>query len=238
MLSAAVPAIELRGIGRRFGSRWVLRGASLHVEGGEIVGLLGANGSGKSTLLRIVATLLKPNAGAAYVDGRDVVREASAARALAGYLAHMPGLYDDLTARENLRFAADMLSISHETVDESLERVGLSGVADDRVRGFSAGMQRRLALARLLLRRPRVLVLDEPYSNLDADGVNIMNFLVGECVRGGGAALMALHELAPARSVLTRTVTLVNGRIAETGPGTMDGTRQIPWNAERADGVA
>lgn len=237
-MSAAVRAIELHGIGKRFGSRWVLRGASLHVERGEIVGLLGANGSGKSTLLRIVATLLKPNAGTAHVNGRDVVREANAARAQAGYLAHAPGLYDDLTARENLRFAADMLGISYEAVDGSLERAGIASVADDRVRGFSAGMQRRLALARLLLRRPRVLVLDEPYSNLDADGVDIMNFVVAECVREGGAALMALHELAPARSVLTRTVTLVNGRIAERDQGTRDGPRQLHSNAERADGVA
>ena len=238
MVSAAVRAIELHGIGKRFGSRWVLRGASLHVERGEVVGLLGANGSGKSTLLRIVATLLKPNAGSARVNGLDVVREANAVRAQAGYLSHTAGLYDDLTARENLRFAADMLGLSHETVDGTLERVGLSGVADDRARGFSAGMQRRLALARLLLRRPRVLVLDEPYSNLDADAVDIMNLAVAECVRGGGAALMALHELAPARSVLTRTVTLVNGRIADAGPDTSDGTRRLPWNAERADGVA
>lgn len=223
LTGAAGPAIEARGIGKRFGSRWVLRGASLHVERGEVVGLLGANGSGKSTLLRIIATLLKPNAGTAYVNGLDVVRDANAVRAHAGYLAHTAGVYDDLTARENLRFAADMLTISYEAVDGCLERVGLSAVADDRVRGFSAGMQRRLALARLLLRGPRILVLDEPYSNLDADGVDIMNFVIAECVRGGGAALMALHELAPARAMLNRTVTLVNGRIATAVPATMEG---------------
>ena len=238
MVTAPAPAIELQAIGRRFGSRWVLRGASLRVERGEIVGLLGANGSGKSTLLRIVATLLKPNAGSARVDGRDVVREANAVRAQAGYLSHTPGLYDDLTARENLRFAADMLGISYESADGSLERVGLAGAADDRVRGFSAGMQRRLALARLLLRRPRVLVLDEPYSNLDADGVQTMNLVIAECVGEGGAALMALHELAPARSVLTRTVTLVNGRIADAGTGIMGGAHQLSSHSERADGMA
>lgn len=237
MLSA-VRAIDVRTVGRRFGIRWVLRGASFHVERGEIVGLLGANGSGKSTLLRVIATLLKPNAGSAYVNGLDVVRDANVVRAQVGYLAHTPGLYDDLTARENLRFAADMLGLSYEAVDGCLERVGLSGVAADRVRGFSAGMQRRLALARLLLRGSGVLVLDEPYSNLDADGVEIMNLVIAECVRGGGAVLMALHELAPARAVLHRTVTLVNGRIASEHPGQVDRNAATTWDAERADGVA
>src|SRR5690606_14261613 len=98
---------------KRFGSRWVLRGVTLDVRRGEFVGLLGANGSGKSTVLRVLATLLKPNAGNALVNGADVVREAGVVRGQVGYLAHTPGLYDDLTARENLIFAADMLGVPH-----------------------------------------------------------------------------------------------------------------------------
>jgi heme exporter protein A len=199
-------------LGRRFGLRWVLRGVTLHADAGEVVGLLGANGSGKSTVLRVIGTLLRPNAGTVTVNGRDVVREASAVREQVGYLAHTAGLYDDLTARENLRFAADMLGMDPSPVDGILDRVGLAAVADDRVRGFSAGMQRRLALARLILRRPRVLLLDEPFSNLDSDGVTLMNGVITDIVSEGGTALVALHELAPARGILTRTVTLVNGR--------------------------
>ena len=160
-------AIDVSGLGKRFGIRWVLRGVSLEVRRGEAVGLMGPNGSGKSTVLRIVGTLLKPNAGSGSVNKLDIVRDASAVRGQVGYLGHSPGLYDDLTARENLRFAADMLGLPYTTVEVSLERVGLTQVANDRVRGFSAGMQRRLALARLILRNPRVLLLDEPYSNLD-----------------------------------------------------------------------
>ena len=212
-------AIDVQGLGRRFGIRWVLRGVTLHVQVGEVVGLLGANGSGKSTVLRVIGTLLRPNAGSVTVNGRDVVRDASGVREQVGYLAHTAGLYDDLTARENLRFAADMLGIDPSPVDGILDRVALTHVAGDRVRGFSAGMQRRLALARLILRRPRVLLLDEPYSNLDADGVALMNDVIGDIIGAGGSALVALHELAPARAILDRTVTLVNGRASDAGPG-------------------
>lgn len=207
-------AITVSGLGKRFGTRWVLRGASLDVGHGEVVGLLGPNGSGKSTVLRIVGTLLTPNAGTAVVNGLDVVRDASGVRGGVGYLAHTPGLYDDLTARENLWFAADMLGLPHTSIEGTLERVGLARVAGDRVRGFSAGMQRRLALARLILRSPRVLLLDEPYSNLDAEGVELMNAMIAGVVHSGGAVLVALHELAPANSILDRTVTLVEGRVA------------------------
>ena len=206
-------AIHLSGVGKRFGARWVLRGVSFEVRTGETVALLGPNGSGKSTVLRIAGTLLKPNAGSGAINGLDVVRDASKVRAQVGYLAHSPGLYDDLTARENLWFAADMLGLPFTAADASLERVGLAHVANDRVRGFSAGMQRRLALARLILRSPRVLLLDEPYSNLDAEAVALMNATIAGIVRGGGAALLALHELAPAAAMLDRTLTLVDGRI-------------------------
>ena len=211
-------AIDLRGLGKRFGARWVLRGVTLAVGRGEAIGLLGANGSGKSTVLRIVGTLLKPNAGTAVVDGLDVARDGAEVRNRIGYLAHAPGLYEDLTAGENLWFAADMLGVPRASADAALDRVGLASVARERVRGFSAGMQRRLALARLMLRRPRVLLLDEPYSNLDADGVAIMNANIGDVLRSGGAALVALHELAPARGMLARTCTLANGRVEPERP--------------------
>ncbi len=207
-------AIVLTGLGKRFGSRWVLRGVSLEIRRGEAVGLLGSNGSGKSTVLRVLATLLKPNAGSGTVNGSDLVRDSSTVRGQVGFLAHTPGLYDDLTARENLLFAADMLGMPYAGVDAVLERVGLANAASDRVRGFSAGMQRRLAIARLILRSPRVLLLDEPYSNLDSEGVDLMNSIVADIVRSGGTALIALHELAPARQTLDRTLTIVDGRIA------------------------
>lgn len=207
-------AIDGRGLGKRFGIRWVLRGVTLEVGRGEAVALMGANGSGKSTVLRILGTLLKPNAGSAFVNGLDIVSDASAVRAQVGYLAHAPGLYDDLTARENLEFAADMLGLDHSSVESSLDRVGLAAMANNRARGFSAGMQRRLALARLIMRRSSVLLLDEPYSNLDEAGVEVMNSVIRDVLSRGGAALLALHELSPARGILDRTLVLADGRIA------------------------
>jgi heme exporter protein A len=205
-------AIDTSGVARRFGTRWVLRGVTLQVRAGETVGLLGANGSGKSTLLRIFGTLLRPSSGAATVFGHDVVREADAVRARIGFLAHEPGLYHDLTARENLEFAASMLGVGAAEIDAVLARVELTYAANERVRGFSAGMERRLAVARLLMSRPRLLLLDEPYSNLDAAGISMMSGIISEMVRGGGAALVVLHELAPAAGILSRTVTIQGGR--------------------------
>ena len=207
-------AIDADGVARRFGAQWVLRGVPLQVRAGEVVGVLGANGSGKTTLLRILCTLLKPSAGCARVCGYDVATSPGEVRQRVGFLAHVPGLYDDLTARENLRFAAQMRAVPATALDAMLGRVGLLPMADARVRGFSAGMQRRLALARLMLGRPRVLLLDEPYSNLDADGVAVVNDLIGEVCLGGGAALVVLHSTALAAHILDRTVSIVDGRIA------------------------
>jgi heme ABC exporter ATP-binding subunit CcmA len=208
--------IEAQGLGKRFGIRWVLRGVTLDVARGEAAALIGPNGSGKSTILRIIGTLLRPNAGMATVNGLDIVHDASNVREQIGYLAHTPGLYEDLTARENLQFAANMLGLPRSLADSGLERVGLASVATNRVRGFSAGMQRRLALARLIMRSPKVLLLDEPYSNLDEEGVELMNSVIRDIIQSGGAALLALHELAPAKGMIDRTFRLVEGRIAGT----------------------
>jgi heme exporter protein A len=212
--AASTLAIDATGVARRFGTTWVLRGITLRVRAGEVVGLLGANGSGKSTLLRILATLLRPHAGELRVWGHDVARAPHEVRSLIGYLAHSPALYDDLTARENLAFAASMLGRDARDVDGVLDRVGLLHAGARQVRGLSAGMQRRLALARLMLVRPRLLLLDEPYSNLDTDGIQLVNSLVTEWCDEGTAALVVLHELAPAVGVLNRTVSIRDGRIA------------------------
>ncbi|MBX9928282.1 MAG: heme ABC exporter ATP-binding protein CcmA [Gemmatimonadaceae bacterium] len=209
------PPLVTRALARRFGARWVLRGVDLTVHAGEVVALFGDNGAGKSTLLRVCATLLRSHAGSATVAGFDVQADADAVRTQVAFLGHDTGLYDDLTARENIAFAATMLGAPHPAVAESLERVGLMRVADERVRGFSAGMRRRVALARVLLQRPRLLLLDEPYANLDAQGVALVNTVIRDALDAGSAALLVLHEVAPAAELLTRRARLVDGRIAE-----------------------
>lgn len=208
-----VPACELQGISRRFGGRWALRGVTLTVQPEEVVGILGHNGSGKSTLLRIVSTALRPTLGRGAVFGADLVKEANLVRESIGFLAHAPGNYDDLTARENLRFAAAMGGYDERAIDGILERVGLSHVAGERARGFSAGMGRRLALGRLLLGRPRLLLLDEPYNNFDTAGISLVNDVIAETCRRGGAAIVVVHDRRQAEELIDRDIVLSRGAV-------------------------
>lgn len=221
MPTGPVPAVALHGLARRFGRRWVLRGIDLRVEPGEVVALTGRNGSGKTTLLRVCATALRPTRGTGEVFGNDLVRDADAIRELIGFLGHHPGLYDDLTAAENLVFACRMAGMpaSESAVVAALEQVGLAEERKERVRGFSAGMRRRLALARLLLRPPRLLLLDEPYASFDADGILLVNRFASRIAAEGGAALVATHDLARAHGVIHREVHLSDGVAAERAPG-------------------
>lgn len=214
-MSHEAHALELENVARRFGRRWVLRGVTLDVRAGESVALMGRNGSGKTTLLRVIATLLRPTRGRGSVFGHELVKEADEIRALVGVLGHHAGLYDDLTASENLRFAMQMygLSTPRSDIERALDEVGLGLEVQERVRGFSAGMRRRLALARLMLRPPRLLLLDEPYAAFDQAGIDQVNAYVRKIVDGGGAALVITHDLARARGVAERVLRIEDGRI-------------------------
>ena len=208
-------ALELQNIARRFARRWVLRGIDLEVSAGETVALMGRNGSGKTTLLRVVATLIRPTRGRGSVFGRELVSEADQIRHLVGILGHHAGIYDDLTASENIRFAMRMygLSVTRAEIEAALHEVGLGAEVKERVRGFSAGMRRRLALARLLLRPPRLLLLDEPYAAFDQHGIDQVNDYVRRIVANGGAALIATHDLTRASVVAERVVRIEDGRV-------------------------
>lgn len=214
---AGTAAVELSGVARRFGRRWALRGIDMRVEPGEVVAVRGRNGSGKTTLLRVCATALRLTRGGGHVFGFDLVGAAAQVREVTGFLAHQPGLYEDLTASENLRFAARMLGLGADgtSVDAALARVGLEHERHERVRGFSSGMRRRLALGRLLLAPPRLLLLDEPYASFDAEGVDLVNAFAAAVAAGGGAALVATHDVARARGVAHRELHLRDGRVHE-----------------------
>lgn len=193
--------------------RWALRGVSLEVGEGEVVGIMGHNGSGKSTLLRVISTALRPSVGEGWVFGKHLVADAVEVRSHVGFLAHSPGLYDDLTATENLIFAARMLGVSEGAIPAALDRVGLAREAHERVRGFSAGMQRRLALARLMLGKAGLLLLDEPYNNFDPQGIELVNEVINEARRQGGSALVVLHDRRQGDRVLDRVVELGRGAV-------------------------
>jgi heme exporter protein A len=203
--------VALSGLSRRFARRWALRNARLRVHAGEIVGITGHNGSGKSTLLRVLCTALRPSAGQGMVCGYDLVRDADEVRARTAFLAHTPGLYDDLTAVENLRFAATMLGVPASGILPALERAGLANEANRRVRGFSAGMQRRLGIARVLLHAPPVVLLDEPYNSLDREGIELVNDVMRETRERGGAVLVVIHDLVHVAPLVDRVVEMRAG---------------------------
>lgn len=184
---------------------------------------MGRNGSGKTTLLRVVATLLRPTRGTGRVLGWDLTRDGAQVREFVGLLGHHAGLYEDLTAFENLRFSVRMagLPADHRILEQALERVGLRHERDERVRGFSAGMRRRLALARLLLRRPALLLLDEPYAAFDASGVELVNDFAREVAAAGGAVIVVTHDLVRARTAVERVLRIEDGRIYQGLPAAM-----------------
>lgn len=210
-------AVDLQNIARRFARRWVLRGASMQVSPGEIVAMLGKNGSGKTTLLRVIATVLRPTRGTGTVFGNELVGDADAVRECVGVLGHHSGLYDDLTASENLKFATRMsgMRVPREQILEALHEVGLRDEANERVRGFSAGMRRRLALARLLLRPPELLLLDEPYAAFDQHGIDFVNDFIRKTAARGGACIVVTHDPMRVREVAGRAVRINDGRIEE-----------------------
>jgi ABC-2 type transport system ATP-binding protein len=207
------PAVRLDRCSKRFGERVALRRVTLAVEPGECVALLGANGSGKSTLLRVVAGLVRPTAGSAEVGGVAATDLAPGDRAAIGYVAHRPLAWRGLSARENLRVLARLARVNGGRVDELLDTVGLADRADDRIDGFSRGMLQRLAIARALLGAPRLLLLDEPGTGLDADGQALLERIV-QGLQGTATILLSTHDPEQGRRLAGRAVTLVRGELA------------------------
>src|SRR6266498_2648031 len=163
----ACPAIELSAVTRVFGAVPALVRVNLRVEPGEAIFVRGPNGAGKTTLLRIIATAISPTFGSGAVFGFDLTRGREEIRRRVELLGHRTRLYEDLSGRENLDFFCTLFGLPAMVIPEMLERVGLEDAADERVRGYSQGMRQRVAVARALLRRPELLLLDEPYAGLD-----------------------------------------------------------------------
>lgn len=205
---------------KRFGAAVVLDDLSLSVGSGECVALLGPNGAGKTTLLRILATLSRPSGGSLAIGGIDALARPEAARPLIGMVGHGSCVYEDLTAIENLRFwtALSGQDASPIRLRGALQEVGLEGVAAERARTFSAGMKRRLALARVVLARPRLLLLDEPITGLDRQGRKWLEALVLGLRTGGTAVVFATHNLGSGLDLASRVAILSEGRLAMDRP--------------------
>jgi heme ABC exporter ATP-binding subunit CcmA len=193
----------------------VLEKVDLSLMPGESMALLGPNGAGKTTLLKILATLIRPSNGTARVGGYDVTRQVEQARLAIGLLAHGNYLYEDLTAMENLRFWATLANTpaDKDHLRNALVQVELEPVSDERVRNFSSGMKRRLALARLLLSSPRVLLLDEPFAALDQRGKKWLEEFLLAFKTKGGTVLLATHSFGTGLGIADRVAILVGGQI-------------------------
>ncbi len=211
-------AIEVDGLARRYGRRWALAGVSFSVPAATVMMVAGRNGAGKSTLFRVLATAIRPDRGTVKIAGFDAVREREDVRRITAILSHQNYLYEALTARENLRVTADHLGRGRNGVAEALEQVGLAARANDPVSTFSAGMRKRLSLARVLLQEPRLVLLDEPYGALDPPGFDLVDRTIAELRRRGATVLMATHQWERSSRFCDLALVLEQGAVAWSGP--------------------
>ena len=212
-----MPAIRVRGLTKRFGRAVAVDDLSFEVEAGTVCGFLGPNGAGKTTTLRVLAGLVRPDAGEAHVGGRPL-REAERPATVAGVALEGFGFHPQRTAEAHLRVLAARARVDAGGVPEVLERVGLSGRAHDPAGTLSLGMRQRLALASALLGRPQVLLLDEPANGLDPHGLRWLRDLLRDHADAGGCALVSSHLLAELAQVADSVVVVHRGRLVTSGP--------------------
>jgi heme exporter protein A len=207
-----VKALELSGLVHRYQRSYVLRGTGLTLEQNQVLALYGANGAGKTTLLKIIATSLVPTRGGGTVLGIPLKNRLEI-RGRVGIVSHSLGFYPDLSGAENLEFALKMYghAVSSGKIGAVLERVGLH--SQNRVRAYSSGMRKRLALAKMLLLLPDLILLDEPFAALDPDGKNLVEDLILEQVQRGATLVIASHEPERTSKIATQSVMLEQGQI-------------------------
>jgi heme ABC exporter ATP-binding subunit CcmA len=212
--------VEAAHLRKTYGPTPALEDVSLSLVGGAGLTLLGSNGTGKTTLLRILGTLLRPTSGSLRIAGRDALKEPSAVRGAIDMVGHGTWIYEDLTAIENLRFWSAMggHDATRARLHAALESVELDTVAERRARTFSAGMKRRLALARVLLGRGRLLLLDEPFTGLDRAGRKWLGEFLMSFKARGGALVVATHSFDAGLGVADRVAILAGGRIVLDRP--------------------
>lgn len=207
--------IEVKKLTKRFGLKTVLKGLDFQVQEGEFVALLGPNGAGKTTFLRILASLSRPTFGSVTIAGFKLPDQASAVRRRLGVVSHLPLLYGDLTAEENLRFFAKMYGLRQPDgrIRQVLDLVGLTPRRRDLVRTFSRGMQQRLAIGRAVLHDPEVMLFDEPHTGLDQDASTMLDGILSEVAARNRTVVMTSHDLARTGDLASRFDVLSRGQI-------------------------
>jgi ABC-2 type transport system ATP-binding protein len=221
------PALDLRGLVKSFGQKVAVRGLDLRVEQGRMFGLVGPNGAGKTTTLSMATGLLRPDAGEAYVLGRDVWNDPPAAKALMGVLPDGLRLFDRLSGRELLRYVGRLRGVPADAIatrsEELLDALGLASDADQLVVDYSAGMTKKIGLACALIHAPRLLILDEPFEAVDpVSGEGIRTILRGY-VASGGTVVLSSHVMELVESLCDSLAVVVDGQILAAG--TLDEVR-------------
>ena len=210
-MSAPV-ALDVQDVSKRFGAHWALARLSFQLPAGGALLLTGHNGSGKTTLLRLIATALRPSSGRLTVLGLEAATAQEEIRARVGLLSHAHFVYDDLAGLENLEVLARLLGRPRGSARDALSRVRLD-LADDRpVRFYSAGMRKRLALARLFLKAPELALLDEPFGELDPEGIADVERAVKELRAAGTTLVLATHQIQQGLSLCDQRLHLETGR--------------------------
>jgi len=216
-----MPAVETVGLRKRFGKTEALRGVDVSVERATVLGVLGPNGAGKTTLVRILCTLLKPDAGQAFIDGIDVVKDPRRARARIGLTGQYAAVDERLTGKENLEHVGRLFHRSTGDARlravELLDRFDLADAGDQMVKTYSGGMRRRLDIAMSLTGKPSILFLDEPTTGLDPRSRNTMWDLIDELVHSGVTTLLTTQYLEEADRLTDEIVVIDHGLVIETG---------------------
>ena len=215
------PALEIRGLVKRFGARAAVEGLDLAIAPGELHAILGPNGAGKTTTLRIVAGLMKPDVGSVRVMGHDVLTAPEDAKRVLAFLPDDPLLYAKLRPLEYLEFVAGLWSLDPVTArtraNELLEWLGLADRTGDLIEGFSRGMRQKLALAGALIHEPRVMILDEPLTGLDAAAARQVKDVLVERTRQGVCVILTTHILEIAERLAERISIIQRGHIVAQG---------------------
>lgn len=213
--------IQARGLVKRYGPVTAVDGVDFSVHRGEVFGLLGPNGSGKTTTILMLLGLTEPTAGTVRVLGLDPARQPLSVKARVGYLPDQVGFYDGLTARQNLAYIARLNGLPRaeagKRIGAGLERMGLAGAADKPVKTFSRGMRQRLAVAELLLKRPQIIIMDEPTLGLDPDAARLFIRIIRELRDDGITVLLSSHLLHQVQEVCDRVALFHHGRILAEG---------------------
>ncbi len=211
--------IKLTGLTKQYGNLIAVKSIDLEVKAGEVFGFLGPNGAGKTTTIKMMAGLLQPTGGSVAIGGFDVQKEPLQAKAITGFIPDRPYLYEKLTAREFMRFVAELYTMSGADgrIDELLGLFGLTDWAGELVENFSHGMKQRLVMASSLLHRPKVLVVDEPMVGLDPRGARLVKDLFRDLAAEGVAIFMSTHTLEIVEAMCTRVAIINKGEIIAGG---------------------